>query len=331
MASQWLGFLVCAAAILVSGTQLSRLGDRLADKTRLGRTWIGVVLLASVTSLPELLTGFSAVVFYDSPNIAVGNVLGASMINILLIGVLDVLAGGQPLTARVHQGHVLTAALGVLLLSVLAAGFLVDAAFSIGHVGIYSVLVFLLYFFSLRMIFSHERRRLLEAGAEGTGPEKREKGSVKSILLRFVFNALVISAAAAFLPGIAERIADQSGWGRTFVGSVFVALTTTLPEIVVGFSALRIGALDLAVGNMLGSVLFNLFIFAVEDALYVKGPILAGVSPDHLVSVLACIAMTACVLIGLTARTGKRFLFFVWDSFGIVSIYLLAVVLLAHR
>ena len=112
MVFQWTQFLVCAIAILISGAKLLELGDQIAEKTGLGRTWIGVILIASVTSLPELITGISAVTFYDAPDIAVGNILGASMINILLIAILDVAGGGQALTAKVHQGHVLSASLG---------------------------------------------------------------------------------------------------------------------------------------------------------------------------------------------------------------------------
>lgn len=73
----WIQFLSFSAIILFAGTQLSRYGDILAEKTSLGRTWIGVILLAMVTSLPELITGMSSVVVFDVPNIAVGNVLGA--------------------------------------------------------------------------------------------------------------------------------------------------------------------------------------------------------------------------------------------------------------
>ena len=68
----WLEFGACAALITLAGWRLSLYGDVIAEKTGLGGTWIGVVLLASVTSLPELATGVSAVAAADAPNIAVG-------------------------------------------------------------------------------------------------------------------------------------------------------------------------------------------------------------------------------------------------------------------
>jgi len=77
----WIGFIICTALIVYSGTKLSRYGDIIAEKTGLGRVWIGVVLMASVTSLPELVTGISSVTFAGVPNIAVGDVLGSCVFN----------------------------------------------------------------------------------------------------------------------------------------------------------------------------------------------------------------------------------------------------------
>jgi cation:H+ antiporter len=87
----WLAFALCAAAILVAGTQLSRYGDEIARLTGLGGTWIGMVLLATVTSLPELMTGLSAVTMAGAPEVAVGDVLGSCVFNLAMIALLDVL------------------------------------------------------------------------------------------------------------------------------------------------------------------------------------------------------------------------------------------------
>ena len=112
----WIQFLALTGAVLFAGTNLSKYADIIAEKTSLGRTFIGVVLLASVTSLPELITGVSSVAVFHVPDIAVGDVLGSCMFNLLILALADVVAGGQPLSARAHQGQVLTAAFGILLL-----------------------------------------------------------------------------------------------------------------------------------------------------------------------------------------------------------------------
>lgn len=96
----WLQFLVCTGIILVSGTYLSKYGDVIAEKTRLGRTWVSVALMASVTSLPELVTGISSVAMFDLPNIAAGDVLGSCMFNILILELLDCMGGSAPVSTK---------------------------------------------------------------------------------------------------------------------------------------------------------------------------------------------------------------------------------------
>ncbi len=118
----WLGFVVCTGAIIYSGTGLSKYGDIIAEKTGLGRAWIGIVLMASVTSLPELVTGISSVTYANVPNIAVGDVLGSCVFNMLIFTLLDAVHGPIPISTKAHPGHVLSAAFGILLLSIVCLG-----------------------------------------------------------------------------------------------------------------------------------------------------------------------------------------------------------------
>jgi cation:H+ antiporter len=141
-------------------------------------------------------------------------------------------------------------------------------------------------------------------------------------------NAVVIIAAATYLPHLGERIAELTGLGRTFVGSIFIAVSTSLPELVVTVGALRIGAIDIALGNLFGSNLFNIGILAVDDVFYTKGPLLSNVSPNHIVSALAAITMTAIAIIGLTYQTTTKRHFFAWDSIAIVLVYIAATCIL---
>jgi cation:H+ antiporter len=110
----WSAFLVCTLAILYSGTKLSKYGDIIAEKTGLGRVWIGVVLLAFVTSLPELVTGISSVVVFEAPDIAAGDVFGSCVFNMFIIALLDILERTAPLSSKVRQGHTLSAGFGIL-------------------------------------------------------------------------------------------------------------------------------------------------------------------------------------------------------------------------
>lgn len=116
------------------------------------------------------------------------------------------------------------------------------------------------------------------------------------------------------------------GWDRSFVGTVLVALATSLPEVAVTLSALKIGALDMAISDLFGSNLFNLVIIAVDDLVYLKGPLLANVSPAHLITILSAIMMTGVAIVGLLYRPKTRLFKTVgWTSLLIFSIYILNV------
>ena len=117
---------------------------------------------------------------------------------------------------------------------------------------------------------------------------------------------MVVIIAAIFLPKIGEGIAETTGLGQTFVGNIFIALSTSLPEVVVSISAVKMGAIDLAVGNLFGSNIFNILILAIDDIFFVKGPILSFVNTSHIISALSAILMTAIAIIGLTYRSEKR-------------------------
>jgi cation:H+ antiporter len=325
----WLQFLACTAIILFAGTNLSKYGDIIAEKTGLGRTWIGVLLIAATTSLPELITGISSVAIFDVPNIAVGNVLGACMVNILVIALLDAIGGPSPVSTKVHQGQALTAAFGILLLGLASISIAAGANMpAIGWIGVYSVIFIVIYIVAMRMVFLYEKRRIAEFVKEMAEELSYQDISRVKAFTRFGFNAVLIMGAGTYLPHVGEQIATMTGLGQTFVGTIFIALSTTLPELVVSITALRIGAIDMAVGNLLGSTLFNVVILSLDDLFYTKGPLLSYISGNHLVTANAAISMTAVAIIGLTYRVSKKLLFFAWDSLAILVVYLFASVVL---
>lgn len=325
----WIQFFVCSAVIFFSGKNLSQYGDIIAERTGLGRTWIGVLLLASVTSLPELITGASSAGIFDLPDIAGGNIIGACMLNLLTIAFLDLLGGPTPISARAQQGLILPAGFAIVLLGIATASIALGARIpSIGWVGLPSLLFVLVYFAAMRTIFVFERRRLERAVHELAEEAQRIDISRARAYGLFAFNAALIVGAGMYLPTLGEGIAETTGLGQTFVGSVFVAISTTLPELTVSATALRMGAVDMSLGNLFGSNLFNVTILAVDDLVYLKGPLLADVSAGHLVTGTAAMIMTAIAIIGLTYRAAKKPLLLAWDAMGILLTYAGAMLIL---
>lgn len=325
----YLAFIVCTSVIVYSGTRLSKYGDVIAKKTGLGRTWIGVVLMASVTSLPELVTGISSVTYAGVPDIAVGDVLGSCVFNMLILAFLDVIHRPIPISAKAHHGHVLSAILGVLLLGIVAISlFLGNKVFPFGWIGLYSLVFILIYSVGIRLIYSYEKRQISVFMKEVAVELRYEGILLKTAVFNYSINAFFVIVAAILLPEIGEGIAETTGLGQTFVGNIFIALSTSLPEVVVSISAVKIGAIDLAVGNLFGSNIFNIFILAIDDIFFIKGPLLSFANPNHIISALSAIIMTAIAIIGLTYRAESKKLFLAWNSIGISVVYAVNLMLL---
>lgn len=326
----WLQFAGAALVIVLAGVRLARYGDVLGEKTGLGRSWIGVVLLAATTSLPELLTGFGATALAPLPDIALGDILGSCMFNLLILSMMDAIQP-EPLSARAHQGHVLAIGFGLLLIGVAGTGLVADRRLpAIGWVGLYSPALIVLYLVAMRYVFRHEQRRLAGEAREVAEELKYADLTLRRTVVGYGLAAAVVVAAALWLPRLGAELARQTGLGEAFVGSLFIAITTSLPEIVVSLSAVRIGALDLGIGNVLGSNLFNMLILGLDDLFYRPGPLMKEASVTHSVTIVAIVMMYALFLIGLTHRAiSKRFVV-TWDTGAIAAVYVVAIVL-AHR
>jgi cation:H+ antiporter len=319
----WIGFIVCTAAIVYAGTKLSRYGDIIAEKTGLGRTWIGVVLMASVTSLPELVTGISAVTFVGVPNIAAGDIFGSCVFNMLILAVLDAIYP-MPISTKAHQGHVLSAGFGIILLGIAAANLFAGVRIlSLGWIGEYTLLIIVIYLIAMRMVYFYEKKQLATFIQERTETLKYGDIPTRTAVLQYALNAAIVIIAAVFLPKIGEGIAETTGLGQTFVGNIFIALSTSLPEVVVSISAVKMDAVDLAIGNLFGSNIFNIFILAIDDIFFTQGPILSFVNINHIVPAISAIIMTSIAIVGLTYRTEKKRLFLALDSIGIVLVYMI--------
>jgi len=315
-------FALCALVIVVSGARLSYYGDVIAERSGLGQAWVGVIAMASVTSLPELVTGVSASVI-GAPEIAAGDVVGSCLFNLLILGVLDLLSP-KPLFHRLRPVHTLSAALGAILLLALAASILTASRWpSIGWVGAPSLVLFGGYMMAVRSIYNFEHTHDQVADSEGLG-ERYAHLSLKGALWRYAGTAVVLVGAAANLPGLAVRFADATGLAQGFVGTAFVALSTSLPEVVVSLAAMRLGAWDMAAANVLGSNMFNVAIFAVDDVFFTDGPIYAAVSQGHAITAIAAATMSAIVIVGLTARPPRLFSRVSWTLVGLTAIYLMA-------
>jgi len=331
--------------IIAAGSVLTRYGDRIADKTGLGGAWVGLVLLAFATSLPELVTCLGAVTIPKQPDLVFGDILGSNAFNLLIVVVLDVMCGRQSVLVQVGRRAMLSASLGLVMvvlvvipLALIQIGGPLAAAAE--WMWVASPVLFLTYLFAMRLIFRDEKAAMAESARGEAGP--KPTGDIKREAIGFGICAAVILGAGLWLSSSADRLAEyefhvRGGTlvlGHTFVGALLLAIVTSLPELVVTISSFALGAHAMALGNLLGSNIFNVAIIAVADVGHriVQGKtiFLGGaepLKPVHLLMALVPLLMTAVLMVGLAGRRQKRRLPAGWETVLLVLIYLAGIYL----
>lgn len=324
------GFLIGAAIVFFAGRKLAYYGDLLAQKTGWGKAWVGLILMATVTSLPELMAGISSSAIVMSADLAVGDILGSCAFNLGILAMLDAyLPRNQPLFSQASPNHVLSAAFGIILIGM--AGFsliLPEDILLISWIGTTSVLFIIIYVASIRLIYKNEHNHLHSKNKRALNATSPNPLSLRRVSELYTLFAVIIILSALSLPYFADDIAEAAGLDKSFVGTLMLATSTSLPEVAVSIAAIRLRSVDLAVGGLLGSNIFNIFILALDDAFYTKGHLMKDASDIHLFTAFAAIIMSAIVIIGLTYRaSGKRFLL-AWDAALIFLIYIANIILL---
>lgn len=292
-------FAVCAVIVIVAGTILTKSADAIAEITGFGRLLIGSILLAGATSLPELTVDISAIRM-GAADLAIGDLLGSCLANLLILAILDLTqksTGGM--LSRRSARHALSGSVSVALMSV--AGLAILTASRIPNttwLGIGPGLWVLaaVYFGGVRVVYLDQRASLAEAPEEIHGDVKKP-GALRKAIFAFLAAAAVILFVGPFMAHAAESFAKATGLGRTFVGTTLVALSTSLPELVASLAAVRMGAYDLAIGNIFGSNAFNMLLMFPLDIVQ-KGSLLAVVSVNHCITCFAAILATQTAILG---------------------------------
>lgn len=322
----WLRFFVSAALIVAAGTRLARSADTIAEHTGLGSLWAGVFLLPLATSLPELVTSWRAAAI-QAPDLAVGNVFGSNMFNITIIALIDVAYGHSPVLTRVSQRHIFTAAIGIILTCYAALIIIVPVPGRIGPVGLATMAIPFFYIWGNWLLARFERRHAADMPAIDLAARERSLGKA---VFWFLAAAALIVVAGTSLADTGEAIARETGLGQTLVGSFFIAITTSLPEVVTTFTAARLGIFDMAIGNIFGANFFNIVILFFADLFYGNGPIMQAISTGHLVTALISVILTSMAVVGLIYRSQRMFVRLGFDSVAILIGYFMAMTFLFY-
>lgn len=302
-----LGTLVLAGiCVFFVASRLAHHADAIAETTGLGRIWIGSLLLAGSTSMPEIVADISAAAF-GLPNIGVGDLFGSTLANMSILALLSFVYARKRLLQNAALDHALVGALGIALTALAGMSIASGGFGGVFGIGFDTLVIGLLFIVGMRVVFD-----LTQGGAQSTSEEesKRKQADSRLVLRRallgFGVATLGLLLVVPFLIFSADAVATEAGVTDTFVGTFLVGLTTSFPELAAAVAAVRLGAIDLAVGNIFGSNAFNMTVLLMMDIAHRGKPLLASVSHGHVVSSFAAVMAMALGVMAILARTHKQ-------------------------
>jgi cation:H+ antiporter len=319
--SPWFVFALSAVVVVLAGVRLSRDGDTIAERTGFGGAWVGAVLIAGATSLPELATDIFAVRMGER-SLAVGDLFGSNMANMLILAVADLSVRSVLVLSRVTVNQVLVGVLAIILTAIAALGIISPVNAGLLGAGWATLLIGGSYLLGMRLLHVNRGEAIFQS-EEAAKAHHANVPPLRNAIIGFVLAAGVILFAARYLASSTAQIASQLGLASGFAGMVLLALTTSLPEVTVSIAAVRSGSYDLAVGNLLGSNAFNMAILVVLDFVDGPRPLLAGLQTGLLLGALFSILLMGQVLLGILNRSEKRVWFLEPDALFLIATYAL--------
>lgn len=318
-------FLGAAACVWLAGTRLPLFVDGIAAKTRLGEAFSGMLMLGTITSLPEVAAVSTSAAIGNAP-LAINNLLGAASINIVLLAVADAIHGREALTSvAARPATVMQGILSMLLLTGVAMIVtLGDRPVWIFGLGSAALLVGCILAMNIASRF--EQRHVWEAvDAEQrqAAPDDRphEKRPMSRLVLGLLISAVIILSAGILLSSTADAIVQRTGIGSTLAGFLMVAMATTLPELSSVTAAVRLRRYQMAVGDIFGTNLFNIAIIFLADLFYPGPPVLAVLGTFELIGALLAILMTGIFVVGLLERRNRTIFGMGFDSMAALLLF----------
>ncbi len=315
-----LPFLGLAVIIWVAGAKLTKEVDILSEKTGLGRGFLGVFLLGLITSLPELLST-SVAGYIGNSDLAVGNIYGSNIFNLSMLVWAELFYRREKSALAVSLEIAdISAMIGaIFMISILSLGlFLCHYGMAFRILGLPAVdWIIAFFYFSLGYQMWKKEREDENEKLESTDFNKFD-------LIKIAILSAIIVVCGIAISIVCDKISllevGGAKLGGTLVGGILLGMATSLPEMSVSISAVRMGSVSMAVGNVFGSNMFNILIIPIADV-FAKGRLICGVGEMHLFSYAIVVVMSCIFLLSFLFGFKKRIGFLSLTSYGLLFFY----------
>lgn len=297
-------FLILAFLTVFTSIRLSYYGDVLAKESKLGAAFVGGLLIASITSLPEFVTSISAVVL-NNPTLSFGDVVGSNMFNIFVLAVYNIYFFKSDIFKNTSKKYLIEC---IILITDYI--FIVLGCFNI-LINVVSIVLFIAYLAYMYFVFKSDE--------EDNVPVK----NTNHIILKFILTAIIMVMLSILLTYQADKLSHMyPKFSSSSIGAMLLGITTSLPEVVTTFALLKLNNFNMAISNMLGSNIFNFLVLSISD-LFIKNNYIYSYSDKYsMYYVFGGILLTILFATSIMSKSTKRFIY-AFISVLMISIYLL--------
>lgn len=282
-------YLILALAVVLVSIRLSYYVDLLDRTTNISGAFIGGVMLAAVTSLPELFTSISATLFVNQPDLVLGNVLGSNLFNLFVLGSLIFFSIKNFNKCFLSPSHKNTLIATIIMYLLVASAVIFPANFYILKTNPVSIVIFIIYLIAVKLMSSDDSKEedslIIEAHL-----------TKNQILIRFSLLSIILVIVSVFLTMTTDIIAQKLNLGMTIAGALLLGVATSLPELTSSISLVKMKNFNATVGNIVGSNLFNFSILFIADVSYRGGSIYSANAESSNLIVFGIISTLASLL-----------------------------------
>ncbi len=295
----YIQYLILAGLVVFLSIFLSKYVDALDRKTNLSGAFIGGVLLAAVTSLPEFITSLTAIFVLDQPNLVQGNVFGSNIFNLTILGACILLFPKKFKNSYISKSHMLTSIFTIVIFLICLLGIKYNYSLNLGflNVSYASIIIIILYVINLSKSNDDSQNNNSDSNNDDS-----INLTVKQIIFRFIICSVLLLLFSVLLTKVTDKLNSQLGLGATVGGAIFLGIATSLPELTSSFNLVRLGNFNASFGNVIGSNIFNFTILAIGDIFYSKGNMF---SPDKQSNNLIIWGIISTIIVISTLYTKK--------------------------
>lgn len=314
-------YIFLASLVVIFSIKLADYVDLIDKKSNLSGAFIGGVVLAAVTSLPELFTSVSSVVFIKKPDLVIGNILGSNLFNECILAFLMVIMGRAFAKTVVGKSHTKTTLFTVFLFIMMFLAIYLGWDFSLLNISIYTAIIIVTYVISIKAMAGDTAENNEECTSTLT---------MKQIVIRFIIMAILLVIASILVTFVTDELAEKLNLGATVAGALFLGIATSLPELTSSVALAKKGNFNATVGNIMGSGMFNFTIMALADILHRGGSIYNSDSSKMLVlfgTIATVLVLATLLLKGKSKDSQKPAMIYRLLGLSILACYILFIVL----